>query len=286
MNSGLDPEILAICDGRIIAGERFVPAPMRDAQGVLNPLSYDNAAVEMRPMHNSSARKLVKSCLQLMYNAKRHLADAIKDGRVPAMSQLSMAPAGVLADGDQVLPSVMGFGCSPSHMVMPDYSSIQTVPYVSASETPIRSAGFHIHCEIENPEAAQAVVAVLDCILGLRDVMGNTKAGFAAQSRMRRMELGYGRAGEYRMRIVASGAHVLEYRAMSPWILANPLGMVWSINVMRHICSMPTSDVISLLSKMPNRSSVMDVINECSYSESQSMLSAISPHINRGLVYA
>lgn len=261
MNMGLDPEVLALSNGYIVPAEHFVPAPTRDTQGILNPLSWDNAAVEMRPHHSAIPRQLAASTSLLMRRTKMRLKSAIESGSVPPDTKLSFIPASHLTDDGMKLRSVKKFGCSPSQVVTPDYSSVTTVPTLSASDTSIRTAGFHIHHELEDTSIPQAAVAVLDGLLGLTDVLVNHSRGWSAPSKARRLTLGYGTAGEHRVRTVPTGATVLEYRTMSPWPLASLPSMVWATKVMRDVCEMELRPLMTVLSKFPERSEIVEAIN-------------------------
>jgi len=260
-NIGLDPEILAISNGYIVPAEHFVPAPTRDTQGVLNPLSWDNAAVEMRPHHSPIPRQLAATTSLLMRRTRMKLKAAIASGTIPADTKLSFTPASHLTPDSMALESVKKFGCSPSMKVTSDFSSVVTVPSLCASSTTIRTAGFHIHHELADPTIPQAAVAVLDGLLGLTDVLVNHSRGWSSASRARRMELGYGGAGEYRCRVVPTGASVMEYRTMSPWPLASLPSMVWATKVMSDVCSMELRPLMKVLSQFPNRSEVIEAID-------------------------
>jgi len=52
MNTGLDPELLTLNDGYIVPASYFLDAPERDTDGALPSISFDNAAVEIRPEHS------------------------------------------------------------------------------------------------------------------------------------------------------------------------------------------------------------------------------------------
>jgi hypothetical protein len=285
MHSGLDPEFLALSDGIIIPAEHYLPAPIRDADGVLNPLSWDNAAAELRPSHTTSPSRLTKSTFSLMKRAKSHLNKAIKEDRIPCSTQFSLIPAAKVEGDDFILPSVQQFGCSPSRLLNNDYSLSVTTPSMPPGATRIRSAGFHLHQEMTDPTASQAAVGVLDGILGLSDVIANDKQGWTEASRMRRLDLGYGRAGEHRVRLVATGATVLEYRAMSPWPLGSKKSMLWSIEIMRAVCAMSNSTLMKLLGQLPSRSEITSTINNADTELAKPLLRAFHK-VWRGGKYA
>jgi hypothetical protein len=278
LNCGLDPELLAMSNGFIVPGELFVPPPIRDKRtGEWNSLSYDNAAVEMRPYHTTSTAKLVKGTTYLLRRANQYLQHAIEGGTVPSDTKFSFAPASMLDNEGASLKSVTTFGCSPSQMVKPDYSTMDIAPSAVAAETRIRSAGFHVHSELVDPLSGQAAVALLDATLGLTDVVMNRQNGWCEASRMRRQELGYGRAGEHRIRIVATGKTVLEYRSLSPWPIAHGNTMAWAIDTMRSVCALNTDRLMSTLNRIPARNHIMDAINDSDAVSAKALLSLVKP---------
>lgn len=261
LSTGLDPEILAIADGEITPAEFFAPPPTRGEDGVLNPISFDNAAMEMRPLHSPSLHTLVHRVMALRRRGEAMMRLARMRGLIHSTTHLSYAPASTLRAADMSLESVQTFGCSPSNAILDDYSSTRTTPHCNASESPIRSAGFHIHQEIADPSTHQMAVALLDGYLGLQDVIVNGWSGWQRQSQMRRLSLGYGRAGEYRLRPSPSGTFILEYRVMSPWPLSRHNWTGWAISTMKAICLLPPMRMLAILDRFPHREKITHAIN-------------------------
>lgn len=261
INSGLDPEALVLDgDGFIIPASRFLPPPTRQYGERLNHVSYDNAAVEMRPYHTSRTSRLTARLGSLIHSVMTDLGVAMQRGYVPRHAYLSLTPAGRLRDEDRDLESVSQFGCSPSLTLTDDFTSLTTVPDVSADETDVRSAGFHIHQEIPAMGTSLAVVGVLDGLLGLLDIRVNDRLGLLDASRMRRLDLGYGRAGEHRIR---RGTHssILEYRSLSPWPLANPTLTAYVITLSRQVCRLSRVQLLRILNDFPDRRRITRAIN-------------------------
>lgn len=273
MNTGLDPELLTLTGNNyLVPASLFLPAPERDKRGVLNPLSYDNAAAEFRPVHGKTVNKLVNRLSDLLTRGQNKLKNARRDGRVPASSAMSLVPCGLLADHHRRLPSVMNFGCSPSWRLDDDYMSHEVRPHVSALDTPLRSAGFHIHTEIHDSNS-QMIVAVMDGLLGLTDVILSHQLGFFSESRARRLTLGYGMAGEYRTRLTSNGmTEILEYRTLSPWPLVSPDTTVRVLHTARAIASQPIPVLMGILGSYPLRSDVAKAVNECDLAAAEALL--------------
>ena len=273
MNTGLDPEILAFSGDYIVPAEYFLPAPTRiAATGLLNPLSYDNAAIEMRPVHSPSTTVLINRTVSLLETTRRAIQMAKEEGVIPDDTTIVTTPAGVLRSEDTCMESVQTFGCSPSMMVMADYSSEVTIPHATADATPVRSAGFHVHQELADPTSAQAAVAVMDGLMGLLDVIHNERHGWAEASKLRRAVLGYGKAGEHRVRIVATGATVLEYRSMSPWPITDRTTITWVLGMAQMVCRLDMRSLMRVLSAFPPRAEVMSAINEGDAKEAKKLM--------------
>lgn len=259
MNSGLDPEALLVSRGHAIPASLFLPAPTRMKHGALNHLSFDNAAAEFRPQHSHRVGRLTARLWSLVRSAHAHLAFAKLMKLVPQDAFFSIAPAAPLKHDQRHLESVSTFGCSPSQMLDNHYAPHVSVPKLSADETPIRTAGFHIHQELPYP-TTQAAVAVMDGLLGLQDVLINDWLGFGPESRQRRNLLGYGRAGEYRTRLVDT-QQVLEYRTLSPWPFLSPDLTIRVLKLSREICSQVPNTLLDVLGAFPSRSDITSTIN-------------------------
>ena len=256
MNTGLDPELLTINNGVIVPASFFL-----DDVTVNRSLSFDNAAVEIRPEHSDNLDILRDNTVVLLHEAQIAMRLARRRRHIPANSKLSFVPAARLHDKVRNLDSVQEFGCSPSQIVLTDYST-RTMKLVCGPETPYRSAGFHIHQELSHNNTVQAVVAVLDGLLGLRDVMSNHHAGWSYASRIRRHDMGYGRAGEYRIRPSRTkDTQILEYRVMSPWPLSEPKHIKWATSVVKAVCERPLDTLIDVLDAYPDRRRITKLIN-------------------------
>ena len=262
MNTGLDPEFLTLnTDGYIVPASYFLEGPKRDANGALNEISYDNAAVEIRPKESQNLSELTSNTEALLYEARVLMRLARKRKQVPSGSELSLVPAAKLHPASKHIKSVSTFGCSPSSTVLDDYSSCTTVLRGKAGNTTSRSAGFHIHNELSYYDTVQPAVAVLDGLLGLKDVMVNGRYGWKDAADIRRNELGYGRAGEHRVRMVESNAFVLEYRVMSPWPLGSAATILWATATMKAVCEVPLETLLTVLEKFPRRARITEAIN-------------------------
>ena len=258
--TGLDPEILAVAGGHIVPAEFFMPPPTRDAEGTLNPMSFDNAATEIRPAHDEDLKVLTGRTHHLMRRARANMVYARKRNKVPWNTEFSFIPASRIRESAMSLESVSKFGCSPSNRVTDDYASIVVVPHLTANETRVRSAGFHIHQQLADPTIVQAAVAVLDGMLGLVDVLANHNMRWDVHSRLRRITLGYGTAGEYRSRVI-NGATILEYRTMSPWVLSSHNRVMWAAGTMSAVCSYSMDALLSILDRFPDRHRITRAIN-------------------------
>lgn len=261
MNTGLDPEILLIAQDRIHPAEYYLPGPVR-VNGKLNQLSFDNAAAEFRPEQSGQPSKLVARLRALVRQAVLRLKTAMVQNKVPVTARWSLAPSGQLMEQHRALYSVSRFGCSPSSCLMDDYGTQEVVPFANASQTVYRSAGFHIHQELPATTSIETSVAVLDAILGLADVLINAKLKYLSESRVRRMTLGYGRAGEFRSRAIG-GVRILEYRVLSPWPFMSPRMTESVILLTRSICAQPESVHMKALDNFPDRVLIARAINNC-----------------------
>lgn len=195
-------------------------------------------------------------------------------GRLPLDSHVTLAPAAHVGQAHLKLNSIMSFGCSPSQMVRDDYSVRNSEPFVAPSLTSVRSAGFHIHQELTYPDnnIEVAAVAVLDGLIGLLDVVENATHGWEEQSKLRRLHLGYGRAGEYRTRDNLWGERILEYRVLSPWPLRGAEHMHHVIAAIRGVCSCEFNQLTDILDAYPERREITEAINQCDAQAAEQML--------------
>lgn len=241
MKTGLDPEFLVLdSDGFIVPASIFLPT--KEGQ-----IAYDNAAVEIRPKATTSPSALRATAQRLRVQALSR-----------AIGRLSYTPAARLRPRHQDLAAVKVFGCSPSQVVMADLSTQTLTPSASASSTPVRSAGFHVHQEIAFGDMAPIIVSILDFRLGLVDVLVNQKLGFTKASKLRRETLGYGLAGEHRVRDNGEGTTILEYRTLSPWPLR---GMASILHTVRGLAAMGSDELFSTFEALPERGKIIEAIN-------------------------
>lgn len=265
MNTGLDPELLTMGGDFIVPAATFLDPPTRGVNGTLNPLSYDNAAVEMRPTHSTSLTSLVANTGLLLRKATLKMRLARMQERIPPDSYLSLIPAGELHPDARKLKSVNTFGCSPSLIVGDRYHAYIKANNYPARSGPMRSAGFHIHQELTYPNTSQMVVPILDGLLGLMDVIINHRMGWAAADKLRRSILGYGRAGEYRTRFSLKGRTILEYRTLSPWPLSTPKNTLWVVSVMQEVSKESRKSLLAVLEDFPKRLKITDAINSSNH---------------------
>lgn len=272
MNTGLDPEVLVVSGEYIVPAERFMPPPTRDENGVLNAMSFDNAAVEMRPEHSTDLAVLINRTYILYRRARLMMRAARLRKLLPRNSSFSLVPALKLRDEELELDSVKEFGCSPSMVLDEDFGAQEVSPLCSAEKTNIRSAGFHIHQELADPMSYQLAVGILDGVLGLTDVVVNYSQGWQENSRLRRLHLGYGKAGEFRVRPAMSGTNILEYRSLSPWPLGAPRHILWATTAMREVCRLSLDEMLDVLDAFPLRAKIVQAINECDVSTARGLL--------------
>jgi len=262
MKTGLDPEVLVMTsDDYIIPASDFLPPPTRDSNGILNPISYDNAAIEIRPKESASLKSLTKNALVLFRDAKQHVKRATYSALIPWGCKISLAPAGHLSSDYVNYESVKTFGCSPSKVVNNDLTIDISFPKLGPDDTTVRSAGYHIHQEVKCPEGIPLIVAILDATLGLADAVVCIRKWRKA-SLMRRLTLGYGVAGEHRVRTSPTGNFILEYRTMSPWPIANRRSIKWTTHIMKRICIMDLSTLFTIYEDLPDRSEITEAINQ------------------------
>jgi hypothetical protein len=271
MSIGLDPEFF-IVDGshHIVPAEKFLDSAEGD-------VAFDNAAVEIRPEQSSCIQGFLSNVRETFHHAMMKMRLARLQGRIPSTSHLSLTPAARLRAGDMNLPSVQQFGCSPSLVVEKDGSLSHTTAQVDPLGFAYRSAGYHVHVGVAyhtTPEALANITALADVFVGLVDVMmvGLASRSWVRGSQIRRLAMGYGRAGEHRVREIPARAEwanpikVWEYRTLSPWPLSHPLWSWWAQSAVRH-CQIYgnhyNNPLGALKPKLPNRSEVVDVINNC-----------------------
>ena len=261
MNTGLDPELLTLSQGYIVPASHFLDAPERDPNGLMNNISYDNAAVEIRPEHSENLETLADNTGQLMHEATVHMRLARRQQKIPQQAVMSLIPAARLQQSERDMESVSKFGCDPSQTVTADYSLKTTVLLSTPENTAYRSAGFHLHQELSHPDTEQPAVAILDGLLGLTDVVMNQRYHWTASSSIRRVTLGYGRAGEHRVRSVPSGRKVLEYRVMSPWPMAERSHVLWTTKTIKDVCECQMDTLLNVLDGYPDRPLITRAIN-------------------------
>ncbi len=292
ITNGLDPEIF-VCDksGMLVPAELFLKNPSTTEEEVV----FDNAAIELRPKPAGCLEVSLSFTHKLMLEAMQSLRQATFSKAVPRGTTFSLAPAERLHNKHQDLPGVQTFGCSSSLVVGDDFSPGIVTSKVGPGETPWRCAGFHIHKGFTDgtlkekdvrtrQELLEFVVPrihILDCTLGLIDVLMNTHAGFAEQSRLRRDLIGYGRAGEFRVaedefeqqnwdeygvsrRLPPLHSWTrFEYRTLSPWPLSHPAWVWWVHAVSRRVFDQSDASVKNLLTHLPKRPLVTRAINSC-----------------------
>lgn len=262
MNVGLDPELLVINSAKEgVAASHFLAPPERGEDGKLPPLSFDNAAVELRPEHSHKPQTLVHRTGHLLKEAIEQTNSAAIWNKIPKTARLTLKPCVNLREEDMNEESVSVFGCSSSKVVRDDNCMEAVEPLADAKETRIRSAGYHLHGELYSSSAFIPATMVLDGLLGLLDVIMNYEAGWEYESRKRRQVLGYGRAGEFRTRYAPDGAIVLEYRTLTPWPLAAPQFVRYTTDVMQRVCSQTTDHLVQVLDNYPSREHLIAAIN-------------------------
>ncbi len=275
--SGLDPEFLVLDgDGMIIPASLFI----KDKSGTV---IYDNAAVEIRPDHNSCLETTTENTQYELWTAHKAMKTAWVKGKIPSRSAVTFAPSARLRKEHKDLPSVSEFGCSPSKVLNPDMTASVSRCQVDAQSTPYRCAGFHVHttadqyCYEYEPDPENMVelftkrIALCDATVGLVDVLMNHLAGWDEQSKVRRETLGYGKAGEFRIRMhereTWDGEYyeympIIEYRTLSPWPLSHPMWTWWAQSAVRHCMARASiKNVDRTLAMLPDRSEIVDAIN-------------------------
>ena len=256
-NCGLDPEYLVTDrdSGFIIPAAVFLPTGDKKAS-----VAYDNAAVELRPLPSTDIGRLLRNTHPLIAQAE---LERVKSG-IKALPNLS--PAGMIDLPYRNEPSISSFGCSPSWVLDRSGQLVKSVPLVGP-DSPYRTAGFHVHVDTglkwdsENDalEYNAPFVATIDALVGLVDVIVCNKMHWRLASRLRRTRIGYGLAGEFRLR---SGYSIFEYRTMSPWPLGSYKWSEWVTIAIRSIMQAPREAVVRFSSETP-RSAVVDSINNC-----------------------
>lgn len=300
--NGLDPELLILdSDDYCIPASKFLIDSSAVSLGRENrPYNvssrngmfvYDNAAMELRIHPNVCLETINHDMSTALYYAYRAFRVGKSRNKIPMDSRISFAPAARLRPEDRQLESVAVFGCSPSIGINSDMESVATVPLASASDTPWRSAGYHVHVGTDNyaeiaeydPDALSSTfakhTAILDAFVGIVDVLMCHHGAHANLSRIRRYNLGYGRAGEHRVKpLLEEGERwdddmdeyrddttyksLYEYRVLSPWPLSHPMWTWWAGSAVRHVIHRMQSDVVSKVeSLLPDRSEIIDIIN-------------------------
>jgi hypothetical protein len=287
MTTGLDPEVFITDENdKLIVGERVVDvaASNKDALVV-----HDNAAVEFRTGG--------RGCLEGLHDEVMNRLITIDRLARGEGGKISLTPCMPLEEEDMGRESVMEFGCSPASRIN-DTGAIEPVePLADPHETPLRSAGFHIH--IGGPgrgwhEAYSRIervskypfgnaqfatirvirdkrfreryvsesIAAMDVLVGLPGVVFESMDDVEA-ARQRRNILGYGRAGEFRFERGTGGTPPkLEYRVLSPWPLNHPVWSWWACSMARNACMLTIGDWKKKAIVWPDRRDVTQAINE------------------------
>ena len=279
MSTGLDPEFFVLDPaGFIVPAEKFIDSAADGEARVV----YDNAAVEVRPFAGSCLEGVGNNTTVVMRDAYRQMRLARLQGRIRPNSEISLVPAARLRKADMKMLSVQEFGCSPAKSLGADMTITTVKPIVDPTEIRWRSAGFHVHQSFGDnwskayfTNAAKDSTALCDALIGLVDVQMVYLAGHAQQSCIRRQDIGYGRAGEFRIRPYADNADtstyvsrregygIYEYRTLSPWPLSHPIWSWWAASAVRQCCL--TEGRGAIIKKLPDRSEIIDVINSCDF---------------------
>jgi hypothetical protein len=266
---GADPELfLTDTKGVPVAAETIYGALPK--KGSTPPaIGYDNVAVEYTLSPTT--------CLQ--QNNERHQKQLLKIVQKAQDNGLRTSIAPALEFPVETLKkykSASIFGCDPS-MLCIDGEVMMGTPAPNPMEVKHRSAGFHIHIGVKATHSADAkfrakmnrlkqvlqndatrieIVQSADLLLGLPSVILDQDPS----NKIRRMELGYGLAGEFRYQ-----PYGLEYRTLSAWPLTHPMWVWWATASLRDSVRLIFHD-IKLFQKM-DMVAVGEVINKCEVKE-------------------
>jgi hypothetical protein len=258
---GADPELfITDKDGIPLAAEAMFSALPK--KGTSWPsVGYDNVAVEYT----------IKPAQCLQQNNANHSRQilSILDQLKGKNRQISLLPALEFpVDTLKKYKSASVFGCDPS-MLCVNGEILMGAPAPNPFEIRYRSAGFHIHIGVEvinhnypddpyknvrailhNDQKRTEVVQTADLILGLPSVILDQHPA----NKIRRTELGYGLAGEFRYQ-----PYGLEYRTLSSWPLRHPMWVWWASAALRDAVKLVYHE-IKLFEKM-DMIAVSEVIN-------------------------
>lgn len=278
--NGLDPEFLVVDgEGYIVPAEKFLDTGDPEAD-----VAYDGVAVEVRPRPSRCLAGFGANVRELMWAAMRQYRLARAQGRIPRDARPTFAPLAMLREEDLMLKSAHTFGCSPSLVLQSDAKSlVDTTPHVDPFEYHGRSAGFHVHYDLGRAASTNIApmmrdegkwlsylrhpIQLLDTYLGLLDVMMCHRAGWTEQSRARRLTVGYGVAGEFRVAKSGGEWRRVEYRTMSPWPLSHPMWTWWVQSAARYVIAKIPGTFVPPLPY----NEVQKAINECDNEAAQSM---------------
>ena len=253
--AGADPELFVVTPKRKhprAASRWFELETTKSAEGRGGKIIRDNVLVELQPYPAGCLSWTQDSLGSLIQEAARIVKrDNMKLHVKPVMR---VAKAEIAKGG-------MEFGCSPAFRLM-DGNIEQVIPHTPADRTQYRSAGYHVHLGCATPTRKNSKLKVpskipftkppstndilfnrnglhlpltqmMDSIVGLFGTIMECYLGWENECRIRRHEIGYGMAGEFRPQ-----PHGYEYRVLSPWPLLHPT-LMHLVHYMARDCTYP-----------------------------------------------
>lgn len=269
--TGADPELFVINkSGNVVPGSKILDADgSSDAQ-----LIYDNAAVELRPSAKSCLEYTMRS-LKIQIKRLHRAIDRSRYGHT-----VSLRPAFDISR--YKLDTSKGcniFGCDPTMIFTADGELIaENEPNVDPEETTLRSVGYHVHVgnganwgssyanatakrsfeALHDIDTQVVMTGLNDLYLGLFGVL--MEQDWADQVRMRRDEIGYGVAGEFRQQ-----PHGYEYRTLGPWPIRSPIWSWWAGSTARDVFDLVRAGAHKYILPKMDRPEVCRAINTCDY---------------------
>lgn len=270
---GLDPEVfITDRDDHLIPAEAFIPNSAKTNE----PAVFDNGAVEIRPAATNCVIALMGNVRETMWKATSYWRLARLRGEVDRQSRFNFAPA-VPLDLEHLhqYESLIEFGCAPSLVLEANGNTITHQSYADPG-IPWRSAGFHVHSTLHHQdddsvtteqviEGLPPFIEVMDALVGLVDVVMCGEAGWTEQSRIRRLQMGYGLPGEFRVRQRNNYSCIVEYRTLSPWPLSHPIWAYWACYAAKDVfrSGWGRAWVSELAERLPDRAEIVRAITEC-----------------------
>ncbi len=307
--TGTDPELFIVNSrGTVVRAKKYVEMCKVHSKKKTPPnnnnIIWDNVAVELQPSAGTCAQHVIDRLGLLI----RSMFGTLLDSSARKGYDLCTTPALPVTRSNRKA-EVLEFGCSPAMLVMnqetvevrplidPRECEFRSIgghlhmssgkPYTTLDyNTPVGADGrrvqhFTVLNNMRNGEPFSALeilksedervklTQMYDILLGTVGCLFEYRMGNQEAALIRRMMIGYGRAGEFRV-----NKRSYEYRTLSPWWLEHPLLAHLVLNLSRDIYRLWECDGCAdkFLADFNDRAMIEEAINECNPVECEKIL--------------